>query len=88
MLILGGKGAGKTSMALDIILAQKGAGVQCIYVAASDDNQMGLEEARNVLKRNQALEYTTILAKKEPGNCPGESYVAMCSACSIAGRQR
>lgn len=91
MLILGNRGAGKTSMALDIILAQKGAQVRCIYVVTDDngdDYELRLEEVRDVLERNQALEYTTVISRKKAENCTGESYVVMCSACSIAGRQR
>lgn len=90
MLILGEEGSGKTTTALDIILAQRDTDVKCIYAATSEKigESNELDGILKALQDNNAMEYTTVVAKRDAGNWIGESYAVMCSACSIAGRQR
>ncbi|PZC52456.1 MULTISPECIES: F0F1 ATP synthase subunit alpha [unclassified Mesotoga] len=59
-LIIGDRQTGKTAMAIDAIINQKGQGVKCIYVAIG---QKTASLARIIDKLNQfgAMEYTTIV---------------------------
>ncbi|HEX9681865.1 MAG TPA: F0F1 ATP synthase subunit alpha [Acidimicrobiales bacterium] len=59
-LIIGDRKTGKTSVAIDTILNQKGQGVKCIYVA------VGLKESTvaqtvAVLEENGAMDYTVVV---------------------------
>jgi len=60
-LIIGDRQTGKTAIAIDAIINQKGTGVKCIYVAVG---QKSSAIARIIDKLNQhgAMEYTTIVA--------------------------
>ncbi|GMH44862.1 hypothetical protein BSKO_12814 [Bryopsis sp. KO-2023] len=88
MLILGTDGTGKTSTALDIILGQKHAGVQCVY-AATDSNKKDLERIKSVLEKGKAMEYTTVVTGGGSTNGGvAELYAIMCSAMSIAEQVR
>lgn len=59
-LIIGDRKTGKTAIAIDAILAQKGTGVKCFYVAVGqkDTSVAGTIE---VLQRHGAMEYTTVI---------------------------
>jgi F-type H+-transporting ATPase subunit alpha len=59
-LIIGDRKTGKTTIAIDTILNQKGLGVKCIYVAVG---QKGSTVANTVatLAENGALEYTVVV---------------------------
>src|SRR5262245_20606408 len=59
-LIIGDRKTGKTTVAIDTILSQKGQGVKCIYVAIG---QKGSTVAQTVatLEEHGALEYTVIV---------------------------
>jgi F-type H+-transporting ATPase subunit alpha len=59
-LIIGDRKTGKTTIAIDTILNQKGQGVKCIYVAVG---QKGSTVAQTVqtLREHGALEYTVIV---------------------------
>ena len=60
-LILGDRQTGKTSIALDAIISQKGNGVKCIYVAVG---QKASKVARAVAQLEElgAMDYTTVVA--------------------------
>ena len=60
-LIIGDRKTGKTTVAIDTILNQKGTGVKCIYVAIG---QKGSTVAQTVatLEEHGAMEYTVIVA--------------------------
>ena len=60
-LIIGDRKTGKTAIALDAILNQKGSGVKCIYVAIGQKRST-VAQIRQILADNGALEYTTIVA--------------------------
>lgn len=59
-LIIGDRQTGKTSIALDTILNQKGKDVICIYVAIGQ-KESTVAKFVNTLKKNEALSYTTVL---------------------------
>ena len=60
-LIIGDRKTGKTTIAIDTILNQKGQGVKCIYVAIG---QKGSTVAQTVetLRQHGALEYTVVVS--------------------------
>jgi F-type H+-transporting ATPase subunit alpha len=59
-LIIGDRGTGKTAIALDTIINQKGQNVVCIYVAVGQKNSTVASVAQ-MLEKHGALEYTTIV---------------------------
>ena len=59
-LIIGDRQTGKTSIALDTIINQKGKGVKCFYVSVGQ-KQSTLASVVEKLKKYGALEYTTIV---------------------------
>ena len=80
-LIIGDRKTGKTTIAVDTILAQKGQGVKCIYVAIG---QKGSTVAQTVatLDEHGAMEYTVVV------NAPAADeavfkYLAPYSGCAI-----
>jgi len=60
-LIIGDRGTGKTAVALDTILNQRGTGVHCFYVAIGQklSNVRGIVD---ILEREGAMEFTTVVA--------------------------
>lgn len=60
-LIIGDRQTGKTAVALDAILNQKGTGVKCIYVAIGQKRSTVAQIAA-MLEEKGAMEYTTIVA--------------------------
>lgn len=80
-LIIGDRKTGKTTIAIDTILAQKGLGVKCIYVAIG---QKGSTVAQTVavLEEFGALEYTTVVAAPASDPAPYK-YLAPYSGCAI-----
>lgn len=66
-LIIGDRQTGKTAIAIDAIINQKGNGVKCIYVAIGQ-KQSTVANVVETLRRNGALEYTIVVtaAASEP----------------------
>lgn len=60
-LIIGNRGTGKTALALDTILNQKGKDVICIFVSVGQ-RQANLARNMRLLVENGALEYTVIVS--------------------------
>jgi ATP synthase F1 subcomplex alpha subunit len=60
-LIIGDRQTGKTAIAIDTILNQKGSGVYCIYVAVGQ-KQSSISFIYDRLTSAGAMEYTTIIA--------------------------
>lgn len=81
-LILGDRQTGKTAIAIDTILNQRGKNVLCVYCAIG---QRASSVARVVanLHENGALEYTTVVVT-EGNDSPGLQYIAPYAATSIA----
>ena len=59
-LIIGDRQTGKTALVVDTILAQKGLGVKCIYVAIGQKNST-VAEVKDVLEQHGAMDYTVIV---------------------------
>jgi F-type H+/Na+-transporting ATPase subunit alpha len=60
-LIIGDRQTGKTAVAVDTILNQKGSGVICVYVAIGQKAST-VAQVVNVLREKGALEYTVVVA--------------------------
>jgi F-type H+-transporting ATPase subunit alpha len=60
-LIIGDRQTGKTTLAIDTIINQKGLDVQCIYVAIGQ-KQSNIASMVKKLEEHGAMEYTTIVA--------------------------
>lgn len=60
-LIIGDRQTGKTAIALDTIINQKGQGVKCFYVAIGQ-KQSTIVQVQEKLKKAGAYDYTTIVA--------------------------
>ena len=80
-LIIGDRKTGKTTVAIDTIINQRGLGVKCIYVAIG---QKGSTIANTVetLREHGALEYTVIVAAPASEPAPFK-YLAPYSGCAI-----
>ncbi len=60
-LIIGDRQTGKTTLAVDTILNQKGKGVICIYVAIGQ-KESSVSALAQLLSQHQAMEYTIIVS--------------------------
>ncbi|MCU7880701.1 MAG: F0F1 ATP synthase subunit alpha [Candidatus Thiodiazotropha sp. (ex Lucinoma aequizonata)] len=60
-LIIGDRQTGKSAVAIDTIISQKGSGIKCIYVAVGQKNSTIAQVARK-LKEHGAMEHTIIVA--------------------------
>lgn len=81
-LIIGDKQTGKTTVALDAILNQKGKNVKCIYVAIGQKNST-IVQLLNVLSENDAMKYTTIVSSSA-SDLPSLKYLAPSAGITIA----
>ena len=81
-LILGDRQTGKTAIAIDTILNQRGQDVLCVYCAIG---QRASAVAKVVadLRENGAMEYTVVVVT-EGNDPPGLAYIAPYAATSIA----
>ena len=81
-LILGDRQTGKTTIALDTILNQRGKDVLCVYCAIGQ-RASGVAKVIATLREQGALEYTVVVVT-EGNDPPGLAYVAPYAATSIA----
>ncbi|MEI7013554.1 F0F1 ATP synthase subunit alpha [Leptospira licerasiae] len=81
-LIIGDRGTGKTSIALDTIINQKGSGVICVYVAIGQKAST-VATIVEKLKAVGALDYTIIVSATAADPAPLQ-YIAPYSGCSFA----
>lgn len=81
-LVIGDSGTGKTSFALDTVVAQAGQGVRCVYVMIG---QKRSEAALviDLLRRHKALAYTTVVVGEATAT-PGMKYLAPFAGCAVA----
>ncbi len=80
-LIIGDRKTGKTTVAIDTILNQKGLGVKCIYVAIG---QKGSSVAQTVatLEAHGAMDYTVVVSAPASEPAPFK-YIAPYSGCAM-----
>ena len=80
-LIIGDRQTGKTAIALDTILNQKGKGVLCIYVAIGQKASSVAQLAEN-LRRHGAMDYT-IIVNATASDSATLQYIAPYSGCAM-----
>ena len=81
-LIIGDRQTGKTAIAIDTILNQKGKDIICVYVAIGQKMSTIVSTA-NFLSRKGALDYSVIVAASASDSAAMQ-YIAPFSACAIA----
>lgn len=81
-LILGDRQTGKTAIALDSILNQRGRDVVCVYCAIGQ-RAASVAKTVAILREQGALEYTVVVVT-EGNDPPGLAYIAPYAATSIA----
>ena len=81
-LIIGDRQTGKTSIAMDTILNQKGKDVVCVYVAIGQKAST-IAKLVNTLKKNNAMEYTIIVSATASDPAPLQ-YIAPYSGTALA----
>ena len=80
-LIIGDRQTGKTAIAIDTIINQKGAGVKCIYVAIGQKAST-VANIVKTLEEYGAMAYTTVVAATASELAPLQ-YIAPYSGCAI-----
>jgi F-type H+-transporting ATPase subunit alpha len=81
-LILGDRQTGKTAIAIDTILNQRGQNVLCVYCAIGQ-RASAVAKAVATLREKGAMDYT-VLVVTEGNDPPGLAYIAPYAATSIA----
>ena len=80
-LIIGDRETGKTAIAIDTIINQKGKNVKCIYVAIGQ-KESTVARLVQKLRENDAMEYTTIVNASASESAP-QQYLAPYAGCAI-----
>jgi F-type H+-transporting ATPase subunit alpha len=80
-LIIGDRGTGKTAIAIDTIINQKGSGVYCFYVAVGQKRST-VARVVDVFRKYGAMEYTTVVAATASEPAPLQ-YIAPYTGCSM-----
>ncbi|GCF09360.1 F0F1 ATP synthase subunit alpha [Dictyobacter arantiisoli] len=80
-LIIGDRQTGKTAVAIDTIINQKGKNLLCIYVAIGQKNS-SIARTRAILEEHGAMEYTIIVASSASDPAPLK-YIAPYAGCAI-----
>lgn len=81
-LIVGDRQTGKTSLAIDAILNQKGKNVICVYCAVGQKAST-VKRLVKTLEENGALEYTVVVFSSAAESAPMQ-YIAPFSACAVS----
>ncbi len=81
-LIIGDRGTGKTAIAVDTIINQKGQGVVCVYVAIGQKRSTVATVVER-LRQAGAMEYTVVVVASASDPAPLQ-YIAPYSGCAIA----
>ena len=80
-LIIGDRETGKTAIAVDAIINQKGKNVNCIYVAIGQKESTVARMVQK-LRENDAMEYTTIVNASASESAPLQ-YIAPYAGCAM-----
>ena len=81
-LIIGDRQTGKTTIAVDTILNQKGTGVLCVYVAIGQKKSSVVQITQD-LEKAGALSYTIVVCASASESAPLQ-YIAPYSGCAMA----
>jgi F-type H+-transporting ATPase subunit alpha len=81
-LIIGDRQTGKSAIAVDTVLNQKGQGVQCIYVCIGQ-KMSTVAQIVQTFKEYGAMEYTTVISASAEDS-PSMIYLAPYAGCAMA----
>ena len=81
-LIIGDRKTGKSAIAIDTIINQKGTGVKCFYVAVGQ-KESTVAAIVETLRSNGAMEYTTVVVATAADPAPLQ-YIAPYAGCTMA----
>src|SRR5450759_1540687 len=80
-LIIGDRQTGKTAIALDTIINQKGTGVICVYVAIGQKNST-IAQVVQTLEQHGAMEHTIVVAAAAADPAPLQ-YISAYAGCAM-----
>ena len=80
-LIIGDRETGKTALAVDTIINQRGKGIVCIYVAIGQKNS-SIAQVVDIFKRYKAMDYTIVVSASASDPTPLQ-YLAPYTGCAI-----
>ena len=80
-LIIGDRQTGKTAIALDTILNQKGKNVVCVYVAIGQKTS-SVSQLAETLRKHDALDYTIVVSATASDSAPLQ-YIAPYAGCAL-----
>jgi F-type H+-transporting ATPase subunit alpha len=81
-LIIGDEGLGRSAIAIDTVINQRGRDVNCVYVLIGQKRSTVISTIES-LREYGALEYTTVVVAGA-GELPGLKYLAPYAGCAIA----
>src|SRR3990167_1757800 len=81
-LIIGDNGTGKSALAIDAVINQRGKNVYCVYVLIGQ-KRSAVVNTIETLRRAGALDYTTLVVA-EATAMPGLKYLAPFAGCTVA----
>ncbi len=81
-LVIGDRQVGKTALCVDAIIAQKGSGVHCVYVATGQKKST-VALVVEALRKHGAMKYTTVVAACASDPAPMQ-YVSAMVGCAMA----
>nr|MCU0736496.1 F0F1 ATP synthase subunit alpha [Methylotetracoccus sp.] len=81
-LIIGDESTGRSALALDAVISQRGRNVYCVYVLIGQKRSTVIGTIAT-LRKHQALAYTTVVVG-EAWSLPGLKYLAPFAGCTIA----
>ena len=81
-LIIGDRGTGKTTIAVDAIINQKGQGVICVYVAIGQ-KASSVSAVVDRLRQHGAMDYTIVVSATASDTAPLQ-YIAPYAGCTMA----
>ena len=80
-LIIGDRQTGKSAIAIDTIINQKGTGIKCVYVAVGQKNS-SIAQVMRKLEEHGAMEHTIIVAAPAADSAAMQ-YIAPYSGCTM-----
>jgi len=81
-LIVGDRQTGKTTLAVDAIINQRGKNVKCVYVSIGQ-KKSSLLTVNDILRKSKAFEYTIVISAA-PDDPPAQKYIAPFTGMTIA----
>ncbi len=81
-LLIGDEGLGRSSIALDTVINQRGLDVYCVYVLIGQKRSTVVDTI-NILREYSALDFTTVVVA-EASSLPGLQHLAPFAGCAVA----